>query len=143
MSIATETTTRPKTPPECYIAFLNTQRCLCCHRNTEWTELFASTTTTSTDALSWGRRPGKVLSRVTRLEWRVPLEQRLGRHEEVPFCFWCHDPQVDPNLGLLEPPRTTGVVVGLHKPAPPPATPTATKPKRAAATLDSLLDMME
>jgi hypothetical protein len=127
--------------PHSYIAVRKSQRCLCCGNYTEWSEVYSRTLVKSTTESSWGRKFGVFLRRLDAFKYRLPLEQSIGPHEEIPFCHKCYKPSLEHNYDVLDPPRAD-VIPGpgnLSSSTAPKAKPSApAKP----ATLDKLLDMM-
>jgi len=151
-TVTTETPVEPEFIPDYYIAVQRTQRCSCCKRTAEWSEVFAFRKLRANLGLG---KPTRELRRVHELRWNVPLRQTTGKHEVLPFCSQCHAPQVDPNKNLPTPvqPSASAKIIGLwsgQDEAAKPATrtggtttvrrPGAAKPP---ATLDSLLSMLE
>ena len=130
--------------PHSYVAVRKSQRCLCCGAYSEWSEVYSKTLVRSTTESAWGRKYGTFLRKLDLFQYRLPLEQKIGPHEEIPFCHRCFRPTLDHNYSLLDPPRAD-VLPGPGNLDSPKAKPSAlgeTKPKARPATLDKLLDMM-
>jgi len=136
--------------PKSYIAIHRSQTCACCGHSAEWTELFAE----ADGPTAWrlAKRP-RLLRRETQIRWDVPLYQSRGRPETLPFCNWCHQPQVDQNRNFPvpihhEPQRVVAIFSVPTAPTPEsaPAKPSAPttnrgRPPKPVASLDDLCNM--
>lgn len=129
--------------PHAYVAIARRQRCTCCGKTNEWSELYAWTSMRP----NWGQGPA--VRNLRRLDWpkyNLPIQQiPIKKVEEIPFCHSCYQPSLANTPYIKEPPANDPAKILRIPPKPDPAKPTVAKPKASSTrkTTDALMEMLK
>lgn len=144
----------PQATPVAYLVWHHTQRCRCCNRFHEWTQLILKSEIPARFGMG---KPVSQMRVVDKFEWNLPVEHRVSTLHGIPEIPVCHEclstevaevltstlpipPQVDTRQ--LKPIGRFGVLAAPPKEAPK-AGVRKSEPKARVLSVDELLSGLE